>query len=161
MTTIYLALGSNLGDREEYLRQARAKLAPEIIVGKISPVYEAEPMYNTVQPTFLNAVCEAATALSSEEVLAKIQGIEREMGEHVHNQPRIIDIDLLFYGSLTAVFPRLTVPHPKIAERAFVLAPMADIAPDFVHPVLGVTIAELLAQLGDFSKQVWRTHVQL
>jgi 2-amino-4-hydroxy-6-hydroxymethyldihydropteridine diphosphokinase len=149
--TIYLGLGSNLGGREENLKRALAALAPEISVTKTSKMYETAPMYVTDQPEFLNMVYEAVTELPPQDVLQKIKTIQKEMGEHEHNRPRIIDIDILFYGDEIIGTPELTVPHPKIAERAFVLAPMADIVPDFVHPILHGTIAELLAKLGDVS----------
>ncbi len=147
MRTIYLGLGSNLGDRDANLKKALAALAPEISVTKASKTYETEPMYVTDQPRFLNMVCEATTELSATDVFKKIQAIEKEMGEHAHNQPRVIDIDMLFYGNDIVDTPELTVPHPKIAERRFVLEPMADIAPYFVHPVLHVTIRELRDRL--------------
>ena len=147
MTTIYLGLGSNLGDREGNIKQALVMLAPDIVVGKISKFYDTEPMYNTEQPEFLNGAVEATTELSAEKVLQKIQSIEKEMGEHEHNQPRVIDIDVLFYGNEIVQTNELTIPHPNIAERRFVLEPLAEIVPDFVHPVLGVTIAELLKRV--------------
>jgi 2-amino-4-hydroxy-6-hydroxymethyldihydropteridine diphosphokinase len=143
--TIYLGLGSNLGERDENLKKALASLAPEITVTKTSKMYETEPMYVTEQPEFLNMVCEATTELSAADVFKKIRTIEKAMGEHEHNAPRVIDIDILFYGNDIIDTPELTVPHPKIAERGFVLMPMAGIASDFVHPVLHVTIAQLLS----------------
>ncbi len=118
-------------------------LAPEIVVKKVSSVYETAPMYVIEQSKFLNEVCEAMTALSASDVLKKIKLVEKEMGEHKHNEPRVIDLDLLFYGSETIDTPELKIPHPRIAERAFVLMPMSDIAPNFTHPVLGSTIVEL------------------
>ena len=136
-----------MGDREMNLQKALAELAPEVTVVKLSTLHETEPMYNTDQPKFLNAVCEATTELSALEVLKKLKSIEKEMGEHEHNQPRIIDIDLLFYDNEIIETSELTIPHPKIAERRFVLEPMAELASEFVHPVLGVTIAELLRKL--------------
>ena len=151
MKTIYLGLGSNLGDREANLRRALAALAPEINVTKVSPTYETEPMYVMDQPKYLNAVCGATTEISPPNILRKIKETEKEMGEHAHNEPRIIDIDLLFYGNEIVRTPELVIPHPKISERAFVLMPLSDIAPDFVHPVLGSTIAELRDALGEVS----------
>lgn len=145
--TIYLGLGSNLGDREKNLLHALAALAPEIMVNKKSMLYHTAPMYVEEQPEFLNMVCEATTELSAEDVLKKIRSIEKEMGEHAHNQPRVIDVDVLFYGREQIRTPELTIPHPGIAERPFVLNPMNEIAPDFVHPVSGATIAELYQRL--------------
>src|SRR3989338_216963 len=151
---IFLGLGSNVGNREDNLRHAIERLAPEIRLEKQSAIYRTMPMYVKEQPEFLNMTIQAETELSAHEVFQKIDTIQKEMGEHRKNQPRSIDIDLLFYGNEIIETPELTVPHPKIAERAFVLAPLADIAPDFSHPVLGVAIAELLKLLGDTSKDV-------
>lgn len=149
MKTIYLGLGSNLGRREENLQKALASLVPDITVTKISAIYETEPMYVQNQPKFLNMVCEAKTELAPMQVLHKLQMAEREGGreEYTHNKPRPIDIDLLFYGTEVVKTPELTIPHPKIPERAFVLDPMSEIAPDFVHPVLGETISQLRTRL--------------
>ena len=124
-------------------------LAPEITVTKVSGILETEPMYVQEQPKFLNMVCEATTELAPLQVLQKLQNAERAAGrkEYIHNQPRVIDIDLLFYADEIIKTPELTIPHPKIAERGFVLIPMSEIAPDFVHPILGVTIRELRDRL--------------
>ncbi len=151
MKTIYLGLGSNVGMRDENVRRSILMLKPEIAIIQVSPLYDTEPMYNTGQPRFLNVVCEATTEISAADVLKKIKGIENAMGEHKHNEPRVIDLDLLFYGSETVDTPELKVPHPRIAERAFVLIPMSDIAPNFTHPVLGSTIVELRDDLGVVS----------
>jgi 2-amino-4-hydroxy-6-hydroxymethyldihydropteridine diphosphokinase len=160
---IFLALGSNEGDRTKNLREALARLAPEIIVEAASPFYETAPKYLADQASFLNAVCKAETALSPSDVLLRIKKIEADMGrsEQVRFGPRMIDIDLLFYGSQRIEEPGLSVPHPGIAERAFVLVPLCDIAPDFVHPVLGVSAAELLQALGDTSADVRPTSLSV
>lgn len=147
MTTVYLGLGSNLGDREANIKKALASLAPEITVTKISKMYETGPMYNTAQPKFLNGAIEGATELSAPDVLKKIKSIEREMGEHAHNEPRIIDLDLLFYGNEVIDTAELIVPHPNILERPFVLVPMNDIAPDLMHPVRRISIHRLLQNM--------------
>lgn len=149
MKTIYIGLGANIGDREANLKTAFAKLAPEITVTKTSSVHETKPMYVTDQPKFLNMVCEAQTELAPLQVLHKLQGIEHDLGRKrgTHNEPRPIDLDLLFYGDELVKTLELTIPHPKIAERAFVLEPLAEIAPQFIHPVLNETIAVLRARL--------------
>ena len=144
---IFLGLGSNLGDREHNLKRAIERLAPEIETGKKSLIYQTAPMYVTEQPEFLNMTIQAETELSAHEVFQKIDTIQKEMGEHRKNQPRSIDIDILFFGHKIIETPELKIPHPKIAERAFVLVPMNDIAPDFVHPVLGVPIETLLSRV--------------
>ena len=154
--TVYLALGTNLGDRAGNLRRALAALPPAFTVEAVSPVYETEPMYVTAQPTFLNMVCRATTTLLPLEALQALKLLEAELGREpaIRFGPRLIDIDLLFYGDIVFDSPELILPHPRLHERAFVLVPLADIAPDFVHPVLKQTIASLRDQLGgakDFS----------
>ncbi len=151
MKTIYLGLGSNLGDRQQNLLLALAALEPEVTIQKTSFTCETDAMYNVGQPKFLNVVCEAVTQLPPFGVLRKIKKIEMAMGRHAHNEPRVIDIDLLFYGNEIMETQELKVPHPSIAERAFVLVPMADIAPRFTHPILHCTIAELRDRLGVVS----------
>ncbi|MDO8552569.1 MAG: 2-amino-4-hydroxy-6-hydroxymethyldihydropteridine diphosphokinase [bacterium] len=159
---IYLGLGSNLGDRAMNLRKALASLPPEILADSVSAVYETEPKYLESQPKFLNIACKARTQMSAREVLNRLKKIEVEQGR-VETQrfgPRIIDIDLLFYGAERIDEPGLTVPHPGIAERAFVLVPLSDIAPDFVHPILGSTIKELKEKLGE-SRDVQKTQIKI
>lgn len=160
---IFLGLGSNLGDRAANLGRAIELLAPEITVTKKSAVYCTRPMYVKKQPEFLNLAAEASTELSAQDTFKKIKRIESDIGRKESERfgPRIIDIDLLFYGTEQIVEPGLTVPHPRIAERAFVLTPLSDIAPHFVHPTLGVTIAELLQKLGDTSEDVRKIETTL
>ncbi|MEY4747239.1 MAG: hypothetical protein RLZZ416_288 [Candidatus Parcubacteria bacterium] len=136
-----------MGDREANIGKALAALAPEIVVEKISTLRETDPMYNTEQPKFLNAVVEARTDLLAQDVLKKVKAVEMMMGEHEHNKPRAIDLDLLFYADEIVESPDLTVPHPKLAERKFVLEPLVEIAQGLVHPALGVTVAELLKKI--------------
>ncbi len=161
MTTVYIGLRSNHGDRAGNLRTALWLLAPEIAVLKISPVYETEPAATESQKTLLNAVVEATTDLLPTEVLKKAHAIEAEMGEHLHGELRIIDVDILFYGSEIIHSAQLKIPHPGIEERAYVLAPLADIAPDLVHPRYEKSIREMLAHSGDFSRVAWKTNVSL
>jgi len=130
LTTVYLALGSNLGDREALLNDAIARLAAEgIEVVRRSSIIETEPAYVLDQPRFLNMVIEARTEHFATEVLRRTQAIERAMGRRkiVDKGPRNIDIDLLIFGDLSLQSPRLTIPHPRMHERPFVLIPLREL----------------------------------
>lgn len=156
--TVHLALGSNLGDREAMLGAALAALAPDLLVEAVSPVYETEPAYLLDQPRFLNQCARAITRLTARETLARLKEIEGRLGRGPgeRNAPRPIDLDLLFYEDEVLDTADLIVPHPRIQERAFVLVPLADLAPDLRHPVLGFTIRELLRRLPPGEKEkVW------
>ena len=147
MKTIYLSLGSNLGDREANLRAAIERLAPpDLRVLRTSPVYETEPVDYTAQHWFLNLAVEAETSLSPMELLARIGKIERALGRvrTVAKGPRTIDIDILLYGQTVVRSARLEIPHPRMSERRFVLAPLADLAPGLRHPVTHRTVREML-----------------
>ncbi len=148
---IYISLGTNLGDRMVNLRLARAALPPDIQVMIYSSIYETEPWGYPDQPPFLNQVVKAKTSLSAPALLASLKSIERNLGRRptFRYGPRLIDLDILLYGALVLDTPMLTIPHPRLVERAFVLAPLVEIAPDLVHPVLGKTIQEILSQVGD------------
>jgi 2-amino-4-hydroxy-6-hydroxymethyldihydropteridine diphosphokinase len=147
--TIYLSLGSNLGDREANLRAAMDRLKPR----RVSPIYETEPVDHVAQPFFLNLVVEAETSLMPMQLLAHTQRIERELGRKrtIPKGPRTIDIDILFYGDSVIEGTRLQVPHPRLQERRFVLQPLADLAPDLKHPVTHRTVREMLRGLLDKS----------
>jgi 2-amino-4-hydroxy-6-hydroxymethyldihydropteridine diphosphokinase len=151
---IYLALGSNLGDRMGNLRSAVERLAQKVNIKKISSVYETEPVYYEEQPLYLNAVLSAVTELESSDLLRFVKGIESDLGRQpsFRNAPRLIDIDILFYGDRVVQTEGLTIPHPGIAERAFVLVPLAEIAPEMVHLVLHKKVKELLSMVDGLSE---------
>lgn len=145
--TIYLSLGTNLGNRLLNLQNAISKLSPKVQVIRKSSIYETEPWGYPDQPTFLNQVVEANTELEPSALLLFLKDLELSAGrqETFRFGPRIIDLDILFYDDLVLDLPILTIPHPRIAERAFVLIPLAEIAPDLHHPKFNKTIQELKA----------------
>ena len=149
--TAYLGLGSNLGDRFLLLREAVQMInkSAGIKISRVSPVYESEPIGVTHQPRFLNAVLEILTDLDEKELLKVCQTIEKDLGRErkEHWGPRNIDIDILIYDDLVSSTKELSIPHPFFHEREFVLRPMADIAPDLVHPVLDMSVSELLDEM--------------
>jgi 2-amino-4-hydroxy-6-hydroxymethyldihydropteridine diphosphokinase len=143
---VYLGLGSNLGDRMSNLSTAVERLSECAEIRQIALVYETEPVGYEMQPRFLNTAVEALTELEPLLLLRHIKGIEAGMGRKpgFRNAPRPIDIDILFYGSMVVQTPELTIPHPGIAARAFVLAPLSEIAFDLVHPVCETRVGDLL-----------------
>jgi 2-amino-4-hydroxy-6-hydroxymethyldihydropteridine diphosphokinase len=145
---VYLGLGSNLGDRQGNLNLAIDFLKERLKVEKASPLYDTAPVGNTNQPRFLNMVLQISTRLPANALLFMAKGIEAKLGRVPLDSPRPIDIDILFYGDqIINTPPQLIVPHPRLAERAFVLIPLADIAPDLVHPVNKKTVKQLLAEV--------------
>ena len=155
---VYLGLGSNLGDRQRNVR-AGLVLLREISTGmEVSSLYETSPVGFTRQPAYVNAVCRLWTRLDPFELMAAVKGFETAQGRQrpFLNAPRSLDIDILVYGSVAIQTPVLTLPHPRMAERAFVLAPLAEIAPGLRHPTLKVTTVELLGRLSRMPGDVRR-----
>jgi 2-amino-4-hydroxy-6-hydroxymethyldihydropteridine diphosphokinase len=157
---IYLSLGANLGDRAANLERAIAAL-PEagVRVLRRSSLYETEPVDFLTQPWFLNCVLEAETSLMPRQLLHALQGIERTLGSMklVARGPRVIDLDILFYGASVIQTEEMEIPHPRMSQRRFVLVPLAELAPSLCHPVLGATVAELIAVTPDKSAvRLWK-----
>jgi 2-amino-4-hydroxy-6-hydroxymethyldihydropteridine diphosphokinase len=153
---IYVAFGSNLGDRVTHLATAATALGRMFRPVAFSGVYGTAPRYVTDQPPFLNAVASYACRLSPHAVLAQLQAIEQQQGRvrTVRHGPRTLDLDLLAYGEQVLSTPELTLPHPGVAERGFVLLPWQDIAPDWRHPQTGRTVGDMLAALDDVQDVV-------
>ena len=149
MQKIYLALGSNIGDPAANLLAAIEAIKPEVITTKCSSIYETPPWGFHDQPQFLNQVVEAETALPPAELLDHLKRTEKLLGREktFKNGPRIIDLDIIFYNEEVINTPPLVIPHPHMAERAFVLLPLADIAPHFQHPILKESVSELLSKV--------------
>jgi 2-amino-4-hydroxy-6-hydroxymethyldihydropteridine diphosphokinase len=146
---VYLGLGTNLGDRGKNLVRAIEAMSPEIRPISTSPIYETPPWGYLDQPAFLNQVIEAETTLTPEKLIDFLKKLEIRLGRAptFRYGPRLIDIDILFYDELVLKAPGLTIPHPRLMERAFVLAPLADLAPDLIHPVERKTIREIFQDI--------------
>ena len=150
MKTVYLSIGSNLGDRAHHLRRAIELLAsPKLLIERVSPVYETEPVGLADQPMFLNAVVEVTTNLFPKQLLHRAQSVEQQLGRKraMVNGPRTIDIDILLYAGTVMATEELTIPHPRYRERRFVLAPLVDLAPDLKDPETGQSVGFLLERL--------------
>ncbi len=147
--TIYLALGTNLGDKTFNLKDALQSLPPQIEVISLSRLYETAPAYVLDQPAFLNMAVQAGTNLSPLNLLLYLQQIETQIGREksIRYGPREIDLDIIFYDDLILELPDLQIPHKRMQERGFVLRPLLDIAPDLIHPVLKKSITQLVDEL--------------
>jgi GTP cyclohydrolase-4 len=160
---VYLGLGTNMGDRQANLEQALGLIGERLHIDRVSSVYETEPVGYEDQPSFLNAVCRVTTDIGPLQLLSLVKGIEAGMGRvpNFTNGPRPIDIDIILYGDLVMVDPELTIPHPRMGERAFVLVPLMEIAPDIVHPFSGESIGDMMAKVGgvDGVKKIGRLEV--
>lgn len=146
---VYLALGTNLGDRAVHLRHALAALAATCTLTTVSSCYETAPVHVLDQPRFYNLVCSATTALPPLTLLRELKRIETALGRTPGPRfgPRVIDLDLLLYDAYVCDTPELSLPHPRLAERAFVLVPLAEIAPNLLHPTIGLSISALRDRL--------------
>ncbi len=146
---VYIGLGTNLGNRWAYLVRALTALEAYVSVDQASPVYETAPWGYTRQPSFLNMVVSGQTALAPHALLRTLKAIETQLGRRptFRYGPRVIDLDLLFYGSAVINTPELVIPHPQLHQRAFVLVPLHDLAPDLWHPLLRRRVRDLLADL--------------
>ena len=157
MTEVHIGLGTNLGDRVENLRQALEKLDAIMVIRAMSPVYETAPRYVEDQPPFLNMAVAGDTALDPQQLLEQLKRFEIEIGRVPSAErygPRAIDLDILFFGAAVIDRPGLVIPHPLMAEREFVLRPLADIAAAKRHPVTGKSVGEMLAALGSADAAV-------
>jgi 2-amino-4-hydroxy-6-hydroxymethyldihydropteridine diphosphokinase len=155
--TVYLALGSNMGTRLANLKNAINNLTPQMNVKAKSHVYETPPWGFADQPPFLNQVVKVETYLEPEPLLYHLKRLETALGRvpNFQNGPRLIDIDILLFDDLVVNSPEIQIPHPRLHERAFVLAPLADLAPALVHPGLNRSVSSLLAGVNQSNIQIY------
>jgi len=156
---VYLSLGSNIGDRESNLAQATMALSINFEISDIisSSYYETEPLYIKDQPDFLNSVVRFSTTLKPFDVLDIVQKVERMLGrpeKREKNQPRLIDIDILFHGDAVIETEELSLPHPMVSLRKFILIPFAEVEPDFQIPHSNLTIKDLISHCPDNSRVI-------
>jgi 2-amino-4-hydroxy-6-hydroxymethyldihydropteridine diphosphokinase len=158
--TVSLALGTNLGNRQANLKSALQHLSKSVTLQRISSLYETDPVGYEDQPRFLNITCYGTTQLAPQALLDRAKEIEKAMGRQqtIRNGPRPIDIDILLYDRLTLTQERLTIPHPRMRERAFVLVPLQEISPTSVDPVTGQTIQQLAQAISHAGVTKIATH---
>ena len=158
LSTVYLGLGSNMGERQNNLEKAMEYLSQRMRIEKRSSIYDTAPIGDIDQPRFLNMACQVATSIPPETLLFLIKGIETKVGRTAapRNSPRIIDIDILLYDDRIIDTPDLKIPHPRMTERAFVLMPLAEIAADALHPVKNQTIKDLLKLIREGTQGVMK-----
>ena len=150
MRDIYLGLGSNIGDKKSHLERALEHITKFMTVLRVASLYETAPVGNFNQDWFLNTVIEVDTEQDSCELMDLLLSLESDMGRRreASGDPRTIDIDILFFSSKIVRKEDLQIPHPRLQERRFVLAPLMELCPQFVHPVLKITVTDLARQLG-------------
>lgn len=148
---VYVGLGSNLGDRREHLRLALDRVAERCVVQKVSSLYETDPVGCPGPERFLNAAAQVETALDPRDLLEFLRSIEADEGRvrRIRNDPRTVDLDILLYADRIIDEDDVQIPHPRLHERGFVLIPLAEIAPDLVHPVLSAKVSDLASQSTD------------
>jgi 2-amino-4-hydroxy-6-hydroxymethyldihydropteridine diphosphokinase len=158
LVTVYLGLGSNMGEKKENIQKALDYISQRMRIEKKSSIYDTEPIGNINQPRFLNMVCQVTTGIAPATLLFLTKGIETKVGRTPGppNSPRIIDIDILIYGNEIINTPDLIIPHPRMNERAFVLMPFAEIAPDLIHPVEKKSIRDLLKTIKNGTQGVFK-----
>jgi 2-amino-4-hydroxy-6-hydroxymethyldihydropteridine diphosphokinase len=164
VSTVYIGLGSNLGDRVANLREAVQRLSALVKIEKASQLYVAAPLGYIRDDAFVNAVIQAKTTLKPMELLEMMQAIEVAMGRRpgVHYGPRPIDLDILFFDAIQIETRKLSIPHPRIPQRAFVLRPLAEIAPNLMHPLLYYTVSQLLQDADDAEQvHIYQPELQL
>ncbi len=160
MEDVFLGIGSNLGNREANLAQARTSIESFAQIEAVSPVYETDAWGYEEQPAFLNQVVHIKISLSPQALLKRIKRIEKDLGRKKSFRwgPRLIDIDILFFSNHVIESASLTIPHKELHKRTFVLVPLADIAPDFVHPVFNQTVSALRDTLADLEGiKLWKS----
>ncbi len=157
MSTALIGIGTNLGDRGHNISRALAAIQDQGALTACSRIYESQPAYVEDQPQFLNLACRIETRLDPDQLLTQLKQIEVHLGRQptFRYGPRLIDLDLLFYDDQIRATSDLILPHPRLSERAFVLVPLMDIAPDWIHPQFQLTIRDLYQKLGPVQDQIW------